>query len=52
LIIMLGSRSWFALMRRNAVYRKRNWVGSVREYIVLYCIIGGGSIHSFYICVS
>lgn len=28
---MLGSRSWRALMRRNIIYRKRNWLATVRN---------------------
>jgi len=28
--IMIFSRAWFALMRRNFVYRRRNWIGTVR----------------------
>jgi hypothetical protein len=27
---MIQSRAWWALMRRNFIYRKRNWAGSVR----------------------
>jgi len=29
--VMIGStRAWCALMRRNFIYRKRNWISSVR----------------------
>jgi hypothetical protein len=27
---MLGSRAWRALVRRNILYRQRNWIGTVR----------------------
>jgi hypothetical protein len=27
---MIFSRAWFALMRRNLVYRKRHWLATVR----------------------
>jgi hypothetical protein len=33
---MIGSRAWFALMRRNVVYRKRNWIGTVRRLLISY----------------
>jgi len=29
LVVMLGSRSWRALMLRNVIYRQRNWLGTV-----------------------
>lgn len=28
---MIGSRAWFALMRRDIIYRRRNIIGSVRR---------------------
>ncbi len=28
---MIGSRAWFALMRRNALYRRRHWVSTLLE---------------------
>jgi hypothetical protein len=37
-IIMIGSRAWFALMRRNVVYRKRNWIGTVRRLLISYLL--------------
>jgi hypothetical protein len=30
---MIFSRAWFALMRRNLVYRRRNWLGTVRCFV-------------------
>jgi len=28
---MIGSRAWRALMRRNLIYRKRSWIGTILE---------------------
>ena len=36
---MLGSRAYFALMRRNLVYRKRNIFGTVSIVIVIALIL-------------
>lgn len=30
---MLGSRAWFALMRRNFVFRRRHWISSVSPLV-------------------
>ena len=35
---MIFSRAWFALMRRNLIYRRRNWVGTVRIFCVLLLV--------------
>jgi hypothetical protein len=29
--IMIFSRAWYAIMRRNIIYRRRNWIGTVRR---------------------
>lgn len=36
---MLGSLAWRALMRRNMIYRKRNWLGSIFEFILPFCFV-------------
>lgn len=34
---MICSRAWWALMRRNMIYRKRHWIGTVRQH---QCCLG------------
>jgi hypothetical protein len=31
---MIGSRAWFALMRRNILYRTRHWINTLLELFV------------------
>ncbi|GKY90545.1 hypothetical protein MPSEU_000028200 [Mayamaea pseudoterrestris] len=36
----VGTRAWFALMRRNLVYRRRNWIGTILEILLPVGFIG------------
>jgi ATP-binding cassette subfamily A (ABC1) protein 3 len=37
---MLGSIAWRALMRRNVIYRRRNWIGSLLEIALPVFFVG------------
>jgi hypothetical protein len=37
---MIGSRAWFALMRRNFLYRKRHWVSTLLEMALPIAFVG------------
>lgn len=37
---MIGSRAWFALMRRNALYRRRHWLSTLLELALPIAFVG------------
>eukprot|EP00529_Nitzschia_sp_RCC80_P002451 CAMPEP_0113451218 /NCGR_PEP_ID=MMETSP0014_2-20120614/6226_1 /TAXON_ID=2857 /ORGANISM="Nitzschia sp." /LENGTH=1987 /DNA_ID=CAMNT_0000342569 /DNA_START=1298 /DNA_END=7261 /DNA_ORIENTATION=- /assembly_acc=CAM_ASM_000159 len=37
---MIGSRAWRSLVRRNVLYRKRNWVGTLLELALPIAFVG------------
>lgn len=37
---MIGSRTWFALMRRNFLYRRRHWLSTLLEFVLPIAFVG------------